>query len=93
MTDFLSAYWKLAVKRYIDEVCMTITDSYTAPTRIEDIDSKLTEAAMQVDDQKLEKLFQMESYVEHHRSELEDTRAKMMIARDRMRCFLAGAAL
>ena len=31
MIDMLSAYWKLARKRYVDNVGQTITDLFTSP--------------------------------------------------------------
>ena len=81
------------MKRYVDEVCMVITDSFTAPLRIDETETKLTEAAMAADDQSLERLFQMDSHVEHRRRELEDTRAKMVAARKSIADFIGGDAM
>jgi len=87
MIDFLAAYWKLAMKRYVDEVCMVVTDSFTAPGRIDEIETKLAEAVLSTDDQSLERLFRMERHIERRRLELEDTRTKMVAARKRIADF------
>jgi GTP-binding protein EngB required for normal cell division len=92
MIDFLAAYWKLAVKRYVDVVCMVLTDTFTAPARIKDIEEKLTNAAAAADDQNLERLFQMDSHVERRRLELKKTREKMLLAREKISDFVGGSS-
>jgi hypothetical protein len=47
MVDMLSAYCKLAIKRYIDQVVvMVLTDAYNAPKRIDAIEQKLADVVM-----------------------------------------------
>ena len=90
MIDFLAAYWKLAMKRYVDEVCMVVSDSLTAPSRVDEIESKLTEALMKTDDQNLERLFQQDHHMERRRLELLDTRTRMVAAQKRITDFISG---
>ena len=42
MIDLLSTYWKLTVKRYIDEAARIITSTYTRPRVIVAFEERLT---------------------------------------------------
>jgi len=57
MIDMLSAYWKLAMKRYVDEASMIVTDVFTAPKRLRDMESKLIEMVVESDGDLLEQFF------------------------------------
>lgn len=92
MIDFLSAYWKLAVKRYIDHVGMIVTDTYTAPKCIEEIERRLTDAMLTIDDRSLVRLFGQTPQVQRSRSELTATRAKMLSAQQLINEFDSGEA-
>ena len=47
MIDMLSAYWKLSAKRYVDQVGMIITDLYTHPDLVRQIEDKFQQLVKQ----------------------------------------------
>ena len=85
MIDMLSAYWKLATKRYIDEVSMVITDVYTSISQINQIERVLGEALLiDCDDGALKQLFRQSPQLERRRAELVATRKQMLRAQARL---------
>jgi len=84
MIDVLSAYWKLAVKRYIDEVCMIVTDVYTGSKRVENMESQLVDIFLDCDDSELEEFFKETPQRERRRRELNVTHKTMLMAKMRM---------
>ena len=90
MIDYLSAYWKLAMKRYVEQVVMVVTDSYTAPKRIEEVESRLPDAILHMDDEGFERLFRQDPGTKQRRSELKDTQAKMYAAKEHITQFTSG---
>ena len=90
MIDILTAYWKLAMKRYIDHVAMIITDTYTAPKRVEAIEQRLTDAVVKADEATLANWFQQCPRVSRRRHELQDTRTKMLKAQGLITDYLKG---
>ena len=88
MIDYLSAYWKLAMKRYVDEVGMIVTQSYTAPQCLRVLERKLAEAISAADDEALGHLFQQEKTNVRRRSELKAKRDKLNAANARITNFM-----
>ena len=88
MLDILTAYWKLAMKRYVDHVAMIITEAYTAPKCVEVIERRLTDAILNASDADLAHLFEQCPHVARRRLELKDTLAKMLKAQDRITLFM-----
>jgi hypothetical protein len=89
MIDYLAAYWKLAVKRYVDEVVMTVTAALTSPKRVEEMEATLTEALMRTDDEHLAGLFCQDPRLAQRRRELVATRARMQTAKERIAAFIS----
>jgi len=57
MLDMLSAYWKVAAKRYIDEVGSHVTNMYTNPDQVNYIEKRLQEYVLECDDDELSRKF------------------------------------
>jgi hypothetical protein len=84
MIDLLSAYWKLAVKRYIDEVGMAITDVFTSDERILGIERTLSDAVVMMEDTDLQRLFKQSASQEQRRAELTSAVARLRTAKQRI---------
>ena len=84
MIDILSAYWKLAAKRYIDAVGMLITDAYTKPEQINDMKRKCHNALFEMSESQLEGLFLPDQHREQRRQHLETTSENMRLAKLRI---------
>ena len=70
MIDMLGAYWKLASKRYIDAVCMTVTNAYTSPQRVNDLEERLNRVLVTgIDESALERMFAPDAKRERTRAE------------------------
>jgi len=88
MIDMLAAYWKLAMKRFIDEVGMLATDVYTAPKRLHDIQVRLNETfLLDCDDGNLERMFTESKQRKTRRRELLAARERMTDAKQRLEQF------
>ena len=81
MIDILSSYWKLAAKRYIDEASMLITDAYTKPGQIDQIECTLRNALLGLPDSELEQLFVPNERQELRRRQLTSVCEKMSRAK------------
>ena len=89
MIDMLKAYWKLASKRYIDAVCLAVTDVYTSPERVKDLEERLTEALVTgMDESALERMFAPDPKTERLRAEKLSVLAAMEAARARIAEFV-----
>jgi len=84
MIDMLSAYWKLAMKRYVDEASMIVTDVFTAPKRLRDMESKLIEMVVESDGDLLEQFFVQNKRREKRRRDLNTTLENMQKAKRRI---------
>ncbi len=85
MIDMLQAYWKLAKKRFVDEVGMIVTDSYTSPRRIDAIEKRLSSAlVLNLDDSSLHRFFGPNRMKEKRREELKKLVQSMKKARLRL---------
>ena len=89
MIDMLKAYWKLASKRYIDSVCLAVTDVYTSPERVNNLEERLTEALVTgMDESALERMFAPDPKTERLRAEKLSVLAAMEAARARIAEFV-----
>eukprot|EP01043_Picozoa_sp_COSAG02_P044778 COSAG02_NODE_4031_length_5883_cov_4.307746_3_plen_101_part_00 len=88
MIDFLSAYWKLAMKRYVDSAGMAVTAAFTAPSCINTIEATLSDVVVSYDDAELESLFAQSSEIEQTRREQEAARGRMSAAKERIEGFM-----
>jgi hypothetical protein len=84
MIDMLSAYWKLAVKRYIDEAAMVIASTYTRPECIVRLQSKLDEHVLSTDPDRLVQLFRQNPALQRRRQQLTDTITRLSNAKSRI---------
>ena len=84
MIDFLSAYWKVAMKRYVDSAIMAITEEYTSPARIVGLEDELTGLLLEASDGTLAQLLEQSTEQMRHRSELLGTRSRMIAAKARI---------
>ena len=89
MIDMLGAYWKLASKRYIDAVCMTVTNAYTSPQRVNDLEERLNRALVTgIDESALQRMFAPDQKRERTRVEKLAILAAMEAARARIAEFV-----
>eukprot|EP00947_MAST-08B_sp_MAST-8B-sp1_P002762 g2762.t1 len=84
MIDLLAAYWKLAAKRYIDEVGMIVHSEFTSAALIKGLESSLSQAFMAAEDIYLQRCFQQTSEQERRRAKLQATAKRMRAANDRI---------
>ena len=84
MIDLLSAYWKLAAKRFIDEVGMTITDVFTSDERLLGMERRLSDAVLMAEDADLQRLFKQSASQQQRRAELESAVDRMKEAKQRI---------
>ncbi|GMI50605.1 hypothetical protein ScalyP_jg4265 [Parmales sp. scaly parma] len=71
MIDILSAYWKLAVKRYIDSAAQVVASTYSRPEVIENLEKHLVTKFM--DNDRLVSFFRVDAATKRNREELEST--------------------
>lgn len=57
MIDWLAAYWKLATKRYIDNVGQAVRQCYTSSASIQRLDTRITSMLLKLDDGAMLALF------------------------------------
>ena len=84
MTDMLSAYSKLAVKRYIDEVGMALRHEMTSAERIEKMVSALEDYLHGQDSEQLKCLFEPNKLTKKKRDSLIATVGRLQKAQGRM---------
>ena len=84
MTDMLSAYSKLAVKRYIDEVGMALRHEMTSAERIEKMVSALEDYLHGQDSEQLKCLFEPNKLTKKKRDNLVATVGRLQKAQARM---------
>lgn len=77
MTDVLSAYWKVAVKRYNDAVHQLIRSIYTTPKRVTEMEKILLKVISELDESELEALLMPDKDRENRRQQL-DSKCKTM---------------
>ncbi len=82
MIDYLSSYWKVGMKPYVDEGIVLATASYTAPKRIDEIEKKLAEALVHADDESLARLFRQDPRQVQRWSDLKDKRDRRYAAKE-----------
>ena len=84
MIDMLSAYWKLAMKRYIDHVAMIITDLFTHPSLVKEMEQIFSEKIIKITDDNLAALFAQKRNLKRYRKELERKVKTMQEAKKRL---------
>jgi len=84
MIDMLSAYWKLAMKRYIDHVAMIITDLFTHPNLVREMEKEFQEQIIKISDDDLASLFAQKRNLKRQRGELERRVETMTQAKHRL---------
>jgi hypothetical protein len=84
MIDMLSAYWKLAMKRYIDHVAMIITDLFTHPSLVKEMEQIFSEQIIKITDDHLAGLFAQKRKLKRNRTELERKVKAMQEAKKRL---------
>jgi hypothetical protein len=84
MIDMLSAYWKLAMKRYIDHVAMIITDLFTHPSLVKEMEQIFSEQIIKITDDNLAALFAQKRNLKRYRKELERKVKTMQEAKKRL---------
>jgi interferon-induced GTP-binding protein Mx1 len=87
MIDMLSAYWKLATKRFIDNVCADVDEALTASERYDELDIRLQETFVFADDAgtKLQGLFREDPLRRTRRERLKTQVSELRKAQQRMR--------
>ena len=87
MIDMLSAYWKLATKRFIDNVCADVDESLTASERYDELDILLQETFVFAVDAgtKLQGLFREDPRLRTRRERLKTEVSELRKAQQRMR--------
>ena len=84
MIDMLSAYWKLAMKRYIDHVAQIITALFTDPNLVREIDKEFQDQIISISDDDLASLFAQKRNLKRQRGELERRVETMTQAKHRL---------
>jgi len=84
MIDMLSAYWKLAMKRYVDHVAMIITDLFTHKDLVQDVEKIFQNHQFKINDKELANLFSQTKRMKKKRNELEKRVATMQRASIRL---------
>ena len=82
--DMLSAYWKVAAKRIIDGVGMTITDAFFSTERMERLEQRLSSDVMATEDSDLLQLFKQDAAREQRRAVLTSIVERMRRAKARI---------
>jgi len=90
MIDMLSAYWKLAMKRYVDHVAMVITDLFTHPELVRDMEKEFQEQIITISDESLAGLFVQKKNLKRQRLELERRVQTMRQAKLRLETGMMG---
>ena len=90
MIDYLSAYWKLAMKRYVDNVVQVVANTYTTQDVVSKMEAGVSDAMHDKDDDQLKQLFRQNPERERRRAELKSTLSIMRAAKERLR--VAGVA-
>ena len=92
MIDMLSAYWKLATKRFIDNVCADVDEALTASERYDELHVRLQETFVFADDAgtKLQGLFREDPLRRTRRERLQTEVSVLREAQQRMRTFLSA---
>ena len=85
MIDMLEAYWKLAKKRFVDEVGMIVTEGYTNPILSNKLEQKLQNTLFCTDDKGLRSYFHQDEIQKRERKILEETVTMMEQASQRLR--------
>lgn len=79
MIDYLKAYWALAHMRFIDEVCLIVSESYTGEKKL------LFAIVHSAEGPELQRLFLANTGREKRRAELQKQVEDLHRARDRIR--------
>ena len=82
--DMLSAYWKVAAKRIIDGVGMTITDAFFSTERMERLEQRLSSDVLATEDSDLLQLFKQDAAREQRRAVLTSIVERMRGAKARI---------
>jgi hypothetical protein len=82
--DFLAAYWKLAVKRFIDTASMIIASTYTRPECVKLVEYRLTNELVSKDPESLVRMFRQDESIKRRREELVLTIDRLEQAKKRM---------
>ncbi len=86
MIDMLKVYWEIAQKRYMDNVCMVVSEAYTKPSSVRAIETRLHRVLVDDSDEyTLRRFFEPSRVKEKRRVELEQTVKSMSAARLRLR--------
>ena len=89
MIDMLSAYWKLARKRYVDNVGQTITDLFTSPDLLKRLQTELAEKIIGLGEEGLTGLFIQNKQIQIQRLRLDEQIKTMEQAKTRLDVFMS----
>jgi len=84
MIDLLKSYWKLAKKRYVDRICMTVANVYTCKDHIAKIESKLSDSLYDLSDDEMRRMFAQSAEIENKRKSFSDLLRMLQDAKDRI---------
>lgn len=85
MLDILQAYWKVAFKRYVDNVCQLITELFTSDASFDSIEEKLLENLVYSrSNEEVVALFDRDPLTKQRFEVLDDTRKVMKKACERL---------
>lgn len=90
MIDMLSAYWKLARKRYVDNVGQTITDLFTSPDLLKRLEAEIHGKIIGIGEEELAVLFVQSKQIKVQRMALGDKIKMMKKAKARLEAFVVG---
>jgi Tat protein secretion system quality control protein TatD with DNase activity len=89
MIDMLSAYWKLARKRYVDNVGQTITDLFTSPDLLKRLQTEIAEKIIGLGEEGLTGLFIQNKQIQIQRLRLDEQIKTMKQAKTRLDVFMS----
>jgi len=87
MIDMLSAYWKLARKRYVDNVGQTITDLFTSPDLLKALEAEIHGKIIGIGEEELAVLFVQSKQIKVQRMALDEKIKMMKKAKARLEAF------
>jgi len=88
MIDMLSAYWKLARKRYVDNVGQTITDLFTSPDLLKRLEAEIHGKIIGLSEEELAALFVQNKQIKVQRMALDEKIRMMKKAKARLEAFV-----
>lgn len=84
MLDMLKAYWKLAMKRYVDGICHIVSNAYTSDSSLDAIAQRLDMEQIRLDDAEVQRIFTEPPSIAMQRCELQRKIERLTEAKQRL---------